>query len=85
MLPLPQVIGGGYIGLEFSGIFQRFGTEVHTIFRQKLPLRGFDEEVRDCLSGQVPCTDADGPDKHLMNTGSVPQGQSLYRTLRGGA
>eukprot|EP00878_Enallax_costatus_P019416 GHUV01020486.1.p1 GENE.GHUV01020486.1~~GHUV01020486.1.p1 ORF type:complete len:362 (+),score=107.11 GHUV01020486.1:197-1282(+) len=40
------VLGGGYIALEFSGIFQRFGSEVHTVFRQPLPLRGFDEEVR---------------------------------------
>jgi pyruvate/2-oxoglutarate dehydrogenase complex dihydrolipoamide dehydrogenase (E3) component len=39
------VLGGGYIALEFSGIFQRFGSEVHTVFRQQLPLRGFDEEV----------------------------------------
>jgi hypothetical protein len=39
------VLGGGYIALEFSGIFQRFGSEVHNVFRQPLPLRGFDEEV----------------------------------------
>ena len=42
---LHTVLGGGYIALEFSGIFQRFGSEVHTVFRQPLPLRGFDEEV----------------------------------------
>lgn len=42
------VLGGGYIALEFSGIFQRFGGEVHTVFRQPMPLRGFDEEVRAC-------------------------------------
>lgn len=41
------VLGGGYIALEFSGIFQRFGSEVHNVFRQPLPLRGFDEEVGD--------------------------------------
>ncbi|WIA30313.1 hypothetical protein OEZ86_000401 [Tetradesmus obliquus] len=40
------VLGGGYIALEFSGIFQRFGGEVQTVFRQPMPLRGFDEEVR---------------------------------------
>lgn len=39
------VLGGGYIAVEFSGIFQRFGSEVHTVYRQPLPLRGFDEEV----------------------------------------
>jgi hypothetical protein len=42
---VPAVLGGGYIALEFAGIFQRFGTEVHVVFRQPMPLRGFDEEV----------------------------------------
>ncbi len=50
-------IGGGYIALEFSGIFHRFGAEVHTVFRQPLPLRGFDEEVRGRLGfGALPWT-----------------------------
>eukprot|EP00879_Flechtneria_rotunda_P010804 GHRR01011290.1.p2 GENE.GHRR01011290.1~~GHRR01011290.1.p2 ORF type:complete len:486 (+),score=152.98 GHRR01011290.1:177-1634(+) len=40
------ILGGGYIALEFGGIFQRFGSDVHSVFRQQLPLRGFDEEVR---------------------------------------
>jgi hypothetical protein len=39
------VLGAGYIAVEFAGIFQRFGSEVHVAFRQDLPLRGFDEEV----------------------------------------
>ena len=40
------VIGSGYIGLEFSCIFHNLGAEVHIMFRQDKPLRGFDEEVR---------------------------------------
>lgn len=28
-----------------SGIFAGLGSEVHLVFRQPLPLRGFDEEV----------------------------------------
>lgn len=40
------IVGGGYIGIEFAGIFQRFGSEVHVVCRQEKPLRGFDEEVR---------------------------------------
>ncbi len=46
LLPQIAVLGGGYIAVEFSSIFNRFGSEVHTVFRQPLPLRGFDEEVR---------------------------------------
>ncbi len=41
-----SIIGGGYIALEFAGIFKRFGAETHVVYRQKKPLRGFDEEVR---------------------------------------
>jgi hypothetical protein len=39
------VLGGGYIALEFAGIFKRFGSDVHVVYRADLPLRGFDEEV----------------------------------------
>lgn len=46
------VIGGGYIAVEFSGIFNRFGAEVHTVFRQDLPLRGFDGECRKFMAEQ---------------------------------
>jgi pyruvate/2-oxoglutarate dehydrogenase complex dihydrolipoamide dehydrogenase (E3) component len=43
------VVGGGYIAVEFAGIFHRFGSEVHLVYRQPMPLRGFDEEVRVTL------------------------------------
>lgn len=46
------IIGGGYIAVEFAGIFARLGTEVHLICRQPLPLRGFDEEVREFVTEQ---------------------------------
>lgn len=40
------IIGSGYIAVEFAGIFAGLGSEVHLVYRQDLPLRGFDEEVR---------------------------------------
>ncbi|CAE7236755.1 ANKRD50 [Symbiodinium natans] len=43
------VIGGGYIAVEFAGYFHGYGTEVHLVFRQDLPLRGFDEDIREHL------------------------------------
>ncbi|GFR45297.1 hypothetical protein Agub_g6654 [Astrephomene gubernaculifera] len=46
------VLGGGYIAVEFSGIFGRLGAEVHTCYRQPLPLRGFDGEVRKFAADQ---------------------------------
>ena len=42
ILDLPElpgkiaVVGGGYIALEFAGIYNNFGTEVHVLFRQVL-------------------------------------------------
>ena len=46
------IIGGGYIAVEFAGIFAGLGSEVHLFYRQPLPLRGFDEEVRQFASEQ---------------------------------
>ncbi|KAJ9508896.1 hypothetical protein QJQ45_028222 [Haematococcus lacustris] len=46
------ILGGGYIAVEFAGIFKRFGSEVHVAYRQPLPLRGFDEEVRKFVTEQ---------------------------------
>ncbi len=40
------IIGGGYIGVEFAGIFAGLGAETHLIYRQPLPLRGFDADLR---------------------------------------
>lgn len=40
------IIGGGYIGVEFAGIFANLGSQVELICRQPAPLRGFDHEVR---------------------------------------
>jgi glutathione reductase (NADPH) len=40
------IVGGGYIGVEFAGIFAGLGSRVDMIFRQDLPLRGFDHDLR---------------------------------------
>ena len=40
------IIGGGYIALEFAGVFAGLGAETHLIYRQPLPLRGFDGDIR---------------------------------------
>ncbi len=40
------IVGGGYIGVEFAGIFAAFGSRVDLVYRQSLPIRGFDEDLR---------------------------------------
>jgi glutathione reductase (NADPH) len=46
---LPQHVviqGGGYIALEFAGIFAGLGSQVTLIYRGENILRGFDDDVR---------------------------------------
>ncbi len=47
------IIGGGYIAVEFAGIFAGLGAETHLVYRQPLPLRGFDRDLRLALAEQL--------------------------------
>lgn len=47
------IIGGGYIALEFAGIFNGLESDVHVFIRQKKVLRGFDEEMREFVADQM--------------------------------
>ncbi len=47
------IVGGGYIGVEFAGIFAGLGAETHLIYRQPLPLRGFDQDLRIGLAEEL--------------------------------
>ncbi len=47
------IVGGGYIAVEFAGIFHGLGTEVTQIYRGPLFLRGFDDDVRAHLAGEI--------------------------------
>jgi glutathione reductase (NADPH) len=53
-LPRRIVIdGGGYVASEFACIFRGFGCEVTQIYRGKLFLRGFDDDVRRALASEM--------------------------------
>ncbi|MCG8511933.1 MAG: FAD-dependent oxidoreductase, partial [Rhodospirillales bacterium] len=47
------IVGGGYIAVEFAGIFNALGSEVTIIIRAPNILRGFDEDVRDTLAAEL--------------------------------
>jgi len=47
------IIGGGYIAVEFAGIFNAFGAHVTEIIRADNILRGFDEDVRGTLAREM--------------------------------
>ena len=50
--PLPKritIAGGGYIAVEFAGIFHGLGCHVDLVLRRDRVLRGFDEECRTAV------------------------------------
>jgi len=47
------IVGGGFIGVEFAGIFKSLKSEVHQIIRAPKILRGFDHSLRDSLSAEM--------------------------------
>ncbi len=47
------IVGGGYIGLEFAGIFHGLGAKVSLVHRGELFLRGFDEDVRRAVAAEM--------------------------------
>ena len=47
------VVGGGYIAVEFAGIFAGLGAKTDLIYRGDMFLRGFDNEVREFTAEEV--------------------------------
>ena len=47
------VVGGGYIGVEFAGIFHGLGTKTTQLYRGDLFLRGFDQDIRLTLADEM--------------------------------
>jgi glutathione reductase (NADPH) len=93
-LPKRIVIqGGGYIALEFAGIFAGFGSDVTMVYRGDNVLRGFDEDVRIHVRAETEkqgitvltgCT-IDKVDKHgreftshLSNGSSIASDQVMF-------
>jgi glutathione reductase (NADPH) len=47
------IVGGGYIAVEFAGIFNALGVEVTEIIRAGDILRGFDDDMREPLAAEM--------------------------------
>jgi len=93
-LPRRVVIqGGGYIALEFAGIFAGFGSDVTVVYRGDNILRGFDEDVRVHVRSEMEmagitiltgCTitkvDKHGKEltSHLSNGSSIASNQVMF-------
>jgi len=74
------VIGGGYVGLEFSQLFRRLGSEVTIIQRGKQLLPREDAEVAECI---LKILQEDGITVHLnTSTIHVAQTKTIDLTVR---
>ncbi|MCB1668448.1 MAG: glutathione-disulfide reductase [Porticoccaceae bacterium] len=92
------VVGGGYIAVEFAGIFNGLGVETHLVYRGPLFLRGFDTTLRKSLeenykkqgitlhfSTEIESLESclDGQIKAQLSDGSgLKVGQVMYATGR---
>ena len=47
------IVGGGYIAVEFAGIFNGLGVNTTQVYRGAQVLRGFDNEVRDHVAAEM--------------------------------
>jgi glutathione reductase (NADPH) len=47
------ILGGGYIAVEFAGIFNGLGSETHLLYRGELFLRGFDRDIREFTAEEM--------------------------------
>ena len=47
------IVGGGYIAVEFAGIFNGLGVETVLVYRGEQILRGFDDDLRHHLAAEM--------------------------------
>jgi len=47
------IVGGGYVAVEFAGIFASLGRSVHLVVRGDNILRGFEPDVRELVAEQM--------------------------------
>jgi glutathione reductase (NADPH) len=91
------IVGGGYIAVEFAGIFKGLGAEVTQLYRGPLFLRGFDADIRAHAAQEIAKTGVDlrfevnvetiehtatGLQLQLTDGSSLTTDQVLYATGR---
>lgn len=78
------VVGGGYIAVEFAGIFNGLGVETTLLYRRDKVLRGFDEDLRDGLMEEMPKKGLNIV-THNDITAIARKGEGLLATLKDGS
>jgi glutathione reductase (NADPH) len=69
------VIGGGYIAVEFASMLVRLGVRVAMYYRDRLPLRGFDEMLRTAAAADLQAAGVE------LHPGNAPR--RIQRTASG--
>jgi glutathione reductase (NADPH) len=81
------ILGAGFIGVEFAGVFRSLGSDVTVVMRSSEVLRGFDEDIRavltkammgrgirfrpDCAVESLERTSPDGPISVMLAMGEL--------------
>jgi glutathione reductase (NADPH) len=91
------IVGGGYIAVEFAGIFNGLGVDTTLLYRGPLFLRGFDQDLRTTLAEEMQkkginikfnsnISDIEKTDDHLIATledgARLEADQVMYATGR---
>lgn len=73
------ILGAGYIALEFASILAGLGSQVSLYYRGDLPLRGFDDSVRERMAASL---QAQGillhPGSYMERVEATAQGARLH-------
>lgn len=67
------IVGGGYIAVEFAGIFNGLGAKVTQLYRGPLFLRGFDPDIRAHAAREIAKTGVDL--RFEVNVESITRGR----------
>ena len=78
------IVGGGYIAVEFAGIFNGLGSQVTQLYRGPLFLRGFDADIRAHAAREIARTGVDL--RFEVNVEAIAKGANgLVLTLTDGS
>ena len=73
------IVGGGYIAVEFAGIFNGLGARVSQLYRGPLFLRGFDADIRAHAAQEIRKTGVDL--RFAVNVQSISAGAGGLQVL----
>ena len=69
------MIGGGFIAVEFASMLARLGVQVELFYRDRLPLRGFDEMLRTAAAAELQAAGV------TLHPGSAPRSGERKRSI----